>query len=205
MNFKDMPKICIKCKKREEDGTKIQKFVYSRTNTRGIFRNYKDSKTFTISFPVCSSCAIDFKKYKMFVSIYDALRKYLIIISIVLWGLIISQLIYQSWNPVNNINTLNFYNIILWIFALIIPLIYASLYFIIKKHPNRISKYVTMKLNGKVTIHDKELEEEMLKKAEKDITEFENNINVIFCPNCGEKFPKETDFCLSCGKDLRVI
>jgi hypothetical protein len=91
-----MPRICIKCKRREENGTKIDKFTYSRTDTKGVFRSYKESKTFTISFPTCSSCAADFKSYKVFVSIHDFLRRYLIIISIALWTLIIIHLIYEK-------------------------------------------------------------------------------------------------------------
>ncbi|MFO7797274.1 MAG: zinc ribbon domain-containing protein [Promethearchaeia archaeon] len=45
-----------------------------------------------------------------------------------------------------------------------------------------------------------------IKKAEiqrKD--ELKKGINIIFCPNCGEKYNKGTDFCVKCGKDLRTL
>jgi hypothetical protein len=82
---------------------------------------------------------------------------------------------------------------------------YIILYVIVKKHPHRINKYIDMTLHGKISIPDEDLKEEIVKKIEKDNSDFQNNRNVIFCPNCGEKFLKGTDFCLSCGKDLRLI
>lgn len=203
-----MPKICIKCKKGKDSGVEIQKYEYARTKTRGTFRSYKSSTTVSISFPVCPTCASEFKKYQSYETIFDITGKYLIIISIFLWATKIIEIILYLLNISYSLFRTNYYNIynwITWILAIIIPIIYFIMYKIVKGHPNRISQYIDMNLNGEVTIKDTELKEEIIKKKEKEILDFQKNINVIFCPNCGEKYPSGTDFCLSCGKDMRQL
>lgn len=199
-----MPKICVKCKKGEESGTKIQKYDYVRTNVRGAFSNRTTTTTVGISFPVCERCGSQFRKYQKFETFYDATKRYLILGSIILWIITIIEIIYVLRTPYIN-HQIDILVILLIVFDILLPVLYVALYYIVNKHPNKISQYIELTQDGRITIKDDKIKDEIIKKVAKDKYEYEQGINVIFCPKCGKKYPKGTDYCLSCGKDLRLL
>ena len=200
-----MPKICIKCKRGKEGDVEIQKYAYVRTKTRGALSKHSNSKTISISFPVCPSCGLEFKHYQKYESFFDKTKRYLIILSVILWVLTIWSLFTNGTYPLHG----GLSNTILhWIYipiSIMVPVLYIVLYLIIKKHPNRINQYIELTLNGDVSIKDENIKEEITKKVMNDKYDYDHNINVIFCPKCGAKYSQGTDFCRHCGKDLRVI
>ena len=203
ISYENMPKICIKCKKGKDEGVEIEKFEYSRSKVKSsITSKVTTTKTVMISFPVCSSCGEQFREYKK-------KEAWTIIISILVGiGMIYYNLTRFKYENETLFDIL-FPFIVggiafsVSVISLIIYLYYSN---IVKNHPNRISLYISMTQDGKVEIKDKSIVEGIVSNITQKANEFEQNDNVIFCPKCGEKYPRSNvDFCNSCGKDLRML
>ncbi|MBD3202375.1 MAG: hypothetical protein GF316_20345 [Candidatus Lokiarchaeota archaeon] len=59
-------------------------------------------------------------------------------------------------------------------------------------------------LNNAVVL-DTEKIEDIIQITEQKKREFEEGTNVIYCPQCGEKYHEDTEFCNKCGKNLRDL
>ncbi|MFX1275510.1 MAG: hypothetical protein ACFFBP_06545 [Promethearchaeota archaeon] len=207
MDFNEMPKICIKCKKSEESGVEILKYDYYKSKVRGGFSSTTTTRTVGISFPVCDTCGLQFKKYQKYESFYESSRRFLIIGSFIMWALVFGVIYYFLTSARYNygFDPIYIFFIIFIILGILLPIIYIILHRIVFNDPNRISQYIKLTQDGDLSIEDEQIKEEIIKKVERDIYEYEHDINVVFCPKCGIKYKKGIDFCRQCGKDLRLI
>ncbi|MEJ2249996.1 MAG: hypothetical protein P8Y70_04435 [Candidatus Lokiarchaeota archaeon] len=59
-------------------------------------------------------------------------------------------------------------------------------------------------LKNTTKIDENKVFETQLKSLQRNL-ELEEDINVIYCPECGERYNRGKNFCINCGKDLRTI
>ncbi len=186
------PNKCLKCKKVSE---KTEKVYFSKT--RGIGNN---KNSVSMGFPVCEECLLGFNKYLKLKKIGNFSLKLIYFIPF----LFIMYLVGTHFFPLIT----NLFPIVACILFL------CSFPFIIISYinPFRITKFVKLKMDGTYIIKDPEYRNEMIQLYQKSIiTEAHNEIyepegiNTVFCPKCGKKYNKNTDFCLVCGKDLRLL
>lgn len=191
--FEDFPKKCIKCKR---SGLKLHKFTYARTKKKVGSKSYN---TNYISFPVCSSCKLEFEKSYKIENAFGNI-KYVSIISLLIAIYMVVELLRGST---------------FWLISLILiittslTIIGIALYVKIKVDPNRIGNYINLKKTGEVSITDKEFQQEIVehvvaKKEEEDFGR-KTGIGIITCPKCGSQQLKSIDFCNICGKELRNL
>ncbi len=186
-DFELFPKKCIKCKK---ENINLHEFPLSRSLGFSPFR------VVSANFPVCDSCEKDFKNFEKIGSlsaIFFIFAMVLVLITIIL------TLTYRN-------SQLTF---VLLIFTIGSAILGTGFYIITLIHPNRISRFISLKRDGKIRIKDSELEKEtefhISEKKKMLLYKWEQEIDVIFCPKCGSKHFNNTDFCKNCGKELRNL
>ncbi len=186
-DFELFPKKCIKCQKENVD---LHEFQYTRT------RGLNSFKTVSISFPVCDSCEKDFKNYKMIGTLVEIFLFFAI-------GLTFFRLISTYMPITSQIRQ------ILLILSIVCAILTIVFYFFKMIHPNRISRYISLKMDGRIKIKDSEYEKEtgkhILEKKINESNKMEQEIDIVRCPKCGSKQFKSKDFCNNCGKELRIM
>ncbi|MFX1239350.1 MAG: hypothetical protein ACFFAS_01840 [Promethearchaeota archaeon] len=210
MDLNNMPAICVRCK----TNANIDVFEYRRTRFRRLFSRHKrHTQSVRVNIPVCKYCKLEFSKYKKYESAYDAIGRYLLLIFLASLVIFLSQYLYITFKPKDPpdpydhlLKTEEVLIIISLIAGLISLTIFIVLLIVIKKHPNRISKYIKLSFPGNVSVIDEILIDKIDDKLSKDIENLQAGIDVITCPKCGKKYNKKyVDFCDICGKNLKGL
>jgi len=205
---------CIKCGK--PNSKKL--FDFTETETKNKRHRIITTKRNT-KVPVCEDCKKDLeawsKKHKTTKqSLCDEILCILIGFGLSIGGFIAAL-------------TYNILFIIAGIILLLITILYIWSSFSSRKSRNEInSPYQYIKFqNDKILVRpqgkgnwqplnswiqntvgiDTEKVQEVQQTEIQKKVELEQDIDVIFCPNCGKKYNKGTEFCVKCGKDLRTL
>ncbi len=196
VNYEDFPKKCIKCKEQVD----LEKFRYSRSR-RPLFRN--TTTTYYVNFPVCNNCKNSFNSYLRLENLSNWFLYYGGIGSIILF--IIALLLSFSGMIGTSGNMLIFLSIILFVGSAIMSIIFNLLSRI---HPGKISNFIKINKKGIVTLKDQDLQDEFSMVAEKNLIERikgPDPSEAITCPKCNALQKSGADFCLNCGKNLRIV
>jgi len=195
------PKRCIKCKRSDVD---VVPFLITKTKQfLSFFSRSTAYRTTYERVPVCEQCQAQFTRYLKFHKIVN-LFKILLISFIFL--LAIFSIVYLF------INKFLSTSLIFLILSIGTMIIFIILYIKDSNHPDRISNYVSLKINGNGSIlfikdpyYRQEIANHITSTIVKEEIQKKFNINIIYCPKCGSKQKKGTDFCLVCGKELRRL
>ena len=170
IKYEDFPRKCLKC---HNSNIPLERFPLAHVKEKylqgHIFSRVKRIaySSFVVRFPVCKRCKKQFTRYRITRSI--------LMISSLLYLLIIPLtivfLIYPNYSFQNT--TLNLLPLV------ILMLITVILTIIVRTHPHRIKKFITITKDGKVVIKDPSYEKEVYEYQAKKAIEDRLEINKI--------------------------
>jgi len=209
---------CIKC------GNPNAKNLYDFTKKSTDLKSKQITTTFrNIKVPVCDECKKEFENWEknpiINISLSDKIVVPLIGIGLTFGGIFLFLIFKNPWFILMGVVGIG----LLAFFILLLILSRedntendeprSSPYEYIKFDKNKVmvrprgtGNWISYNywIQNKVRVDTDKIQE--IKKTElqkKD--ELKKGINFIFCPNCGEKYNKGTEFCVKCGKDLRTL
>lgn len=210
--MKDFPNRCLGCKR---DDVPLNEFDYviKTVKRRGDLKIKTNNIT---TFPACDTCEEEFTKAMKAgnrAKIFKRLLKYFLFpgMSLVVLGFLsIFNLFVFGLLPISMdtipMQVLVFGSVSAVFVLLLVPILKA------RKHPYKITNFLTFHKDGTFSINDPEYAQETKDIIQERIDQEVNDElfgieeeNAIYCPKCGKESRKGTDFCKTCGKDLRVV
>ncbi|MBN1800712.1 MAG: hypothetical protein JW891_04355 [Candidatus Lokiarchaeota archaeon] len=209
---KDFPNRCLGCKRED---VPLSEFKYNRRKTKkNYFLNSQTIITERFSFPACDSCE---EKFRRAMKKRNRVRKakriplytaFIFIAAIFLVNFGIMDVAVQ-FVPLSRF----LFIILVFGTIVIVPAIIVLVIGVSALHnPYRIENFLAFHKDGTFSIKDPDYAREANEKAKKRIDEEvkEELFGIdeeegLYCPKCGKQWKKGTDFCKTCGKDLRVV
>ncbi|MFX1234141.1 MAG: zinc-ribbon domain-containing protein [Promethearchaeota archaeon] len=194
LRYEDFPKKCLKCRRSDVPLEKFQiGYVKGKLIDGGIFSRTTTSiiSSYSTKFPVCRTCK---RKFSTFLRL-----KQLFTVTFLLN--FFTLLLFILFTFVPSIPHIKFpFNILPLATTLTVAFIFGIL---IKINPNNIQDYIVATENG-IIIKDRDYEREVDEYKNSKLVDNIFNVNKKYCTNCGYLISSDADFCLSCGKDLRI-
>ncbi|MFX1374991.1 MAG: zinc ribbon domain-containing protein [Promethearchaeota archaeon] len=190
----NFPKKCIVCKETNVD---LIALAVSVSKVRGgIISKQQKITTQTYEVPVCKNCV------KMLAR-RDYLKELQICIGLITFIIFLISIVslMDEGSYLEKLLTI----------AIVLIIINIPLFFIKPYISENIKNYVKLKFNDTLynAIVDPEYKQDidnfLKERVIIEAVEKELSVNIMFCPKCGSKQKKDSDFCLECGKDLRTL
>ena len=194
---------CIRCKRTD---VKIENFTYLK-RTMKLLSGTDHFKNIIV--PVCEDCKKKFSTYSTLEYYYDKLKTFLITVSICfyIYAFVVTIFTIPYFFFLKHSSWVKY--LVPFIIPISITVIIIILNYLIKKSSYSVRKYIDITSNGKIKVKDKEIQQIIAEKIETElIKRIEAKMkgeDIIFCPKCGIQCNIFTDFCTSCGKDLRTL
>jgi len=189
LRYEDFPKKCLKCKRSD---VPLEKFQFGYLKMLSFsFSSRTETKTYSgysIRVPVCKTCKNQFKAFMILRVLFKIVRL------LTLFALLLTLLFTFVPPPIKfPFNILPFT-------ITFIPIVILAI--IVRIYPHKIQNYIKLTESGAIIkdpIYKKEFDDYRTSRYIEDALD----INKISCPYCDSLIRKDSDFCLSCGKDLR--